>query len=296
MPYRIVKGEFHLFYKKQKLVGSQPDGDSVWFKPNDRALLSKLGDNRRDAIFNAGGSTLLKFEGVDALEISFRGSRQFADGAKKARNFTLNLLGFRHVDFSDGEGLSVRDAEPHPITGYILTKTIDPDGRPVAFAFAEKTNRPRLNDGSSVRLDVAWMSRSVNSKLAEAGWAYPAFYEGLPPDLRKQFTALIHSARGNRRGMWGKDRTKTGAKVAGLESLEKLALWPKLYRRLLAYFKDRNEGLSGFDAWLRASAVRDDRLWIIPEARAAHLHNIVKLSRNKIAMTHPPEDLVIIPR
>jgi len=197
------------------------------------------------------------------------------------------------VDFSDGEGLSVRDAEPHPIAGYILTKTVDPDGRPVAFAFAEKIGR---EDGGNVRLDVPWMSRSVNSKLAEAGWAYPAFYEGLPPDLRKQFTALICSARGNRRGMWGKDRTKTGATVTGLETLEKLAIWPKLYRRLLAYFKDRNTALTGFDAWLRASAVRDDRLWIISEARAAHLHNVVKLSRSKIAMTYPPEDLVIVPR
>jgi hypothetical protein len=293
MPYRIVKGEFHLFYKKQKLVGSQPDGDSVWFKPDNRALLSKLGDNRRDAVFNAGGSTLLKFEGVDALELSFRGSHQFADGAKKARNFTLNLLGFRHVDFSDGEGLSVRDAEPHPIPGYILTRTIDPDGRPVAFAFAEKTSR---EDGSNALLNVPWMSRSINSKLAEAGWAYPAFYEGLPPDLRSQFTALMHSARGNKRGLWAKDRTQTGANVVGLESLHKLAIWPKLYRRLLAYFKERNVELSGLDAWLRGSAVRDDKLWIISEARAAHLHNVIKISRNKISMTYSPEDLVIVPR
>lgn len=51
MPYRLVKGEFHLFYKKQKLVGSQPDGDSVWFKPEDRALLGKLGDGKRHQNF-----------------------------------------------------------------------------------------------------------------------------------------------------------------------------------------------------------------------------------------------------
>jgi len=293
MPYRIVKGEFHLFYKKQKLVGSQPDGDSVWFKPDDRALLNKLGDHRRDAVFNAGGSTLLKFEGVDALELSFRGSHQFLEGARKARNFTLNLLGFRDVDFSDGEGLSVRDAEPHPISGYILTKTIDPDGRPVAFAFAEKSNR---EDGSEVFLNVQWMSRSVNSKLAEAGWAYPAFYEGLPPDLRNQFTALIHAARGNRRGMWVKDRSLTGANVADQASLEKLAIWPKLYRRLLAYFKGRHTGLADFDAWLRASAARDDKLWLVSEARAAHLHNVVNVSRRQILLKLPPEDMVIVPR
>lgn len=293
MPYRIVKGEFHLFYKKQKLVGSQPDGDSVWFKPDDRALLRRLGDNARDAVFNAGGFTLLKFEGVDALELSFRGLHQFSEGAIKARNFTLNHLGFRNVEFSDGEGVSVRDADPHPIPGYILTKAIDPDGRPVSFVFAEKLNR---QDGSEARLNIAWMSKSINARLAEAGWAYPAYYEGLPPDLRNQFTALINTAWGNRRGLWGKDKSRIGATLSDLDGLQKIALWPKLFRRLLAYFKGKNAGLAGFDAWLRASAVRDDKLWIISEARAAHLHNVIKISRNKISMVHPPEDLVIVPR
>lgn len=293
MPYRIVKGEFHLFYKKQKLVGSQPDGDSVWFKPDDRALLNKLGVGRRDAVFNAGGFTLLKFEAVDALEISFRGTHQFPEGALKARNFTLNLLGFRNVDFSDGEGLSVRDAEPHPIPGYILTKAIDPDGRPISFAFPGKLKR---EDGDEAFLDEAWVSKSINAKLAEAGWAYPAFYEGLPPDLRLQFVSLVKSAWGNKRGFWAKDRTINGARAVDLAALQKLAIWPKLFRRLLAYFKDKNADLAGFDSWLRASAVRDDKLWIISEARAAHLHNVVKLSGNKITMIYPPEDLVIVPR
>ena len=54
MPYRLVKGEFHLFYKKQKLVGSQPDGDSVWFKPDDRALLSELGIAAERIVLIAG--------------------------------------------------------------------------------------------------------------------------------------------------------------------------------------------------------------------------------------------------
>jgi hypothetical protein len=90
-------------------------------------------------------------------------------------------------------------------------------------------------------------------------------------------------------------KTETGW-LSELETLQKLAIWPKLYRRLLAYFKDRNAGLAGFDAWLRGSAVRDDKLWIISEARAAHLHNVVKVSRNKFSMTYLPEDLVIAPR
>ncbi len=293
MAYRLVKGEFHLFYKKQKLVGSQPDGDSVWFKPDDRALLRKMGANRRDAIFNAGGFTQLKLEGIDAPELHFRGVHQHLESATKARNFALTVLGFRVVEFSDGEGLSVRDADPHPIAGYILTKAIDPDGRPVAFAFAEKTSR---EDGSQPFLNTQWMSRSVNAKLAEAGWAYPAFYEGLPTDLRNQFRALTNSAWGNKRGLWAKDKTKIGLRVSDLASLGKATIWPKLFRRLLAYLKDGNAGLANFDSWLRAATTRDDKLWIISEARAAHLHNVTKISRDKISMTHMPEDLVIVPR
>lgn len=293
MPYRLVKGEFHLFYKKQKRVGSQPDGDSVWFKPEDRALLGKLGDGKRDADFNAGGFVQLRLEAIDALELHFRGSHQHLDFATKARNFALNAIGFRNVEFSEGEGLSVRNAEPHPIPGYILTKAIDPDGRPVSFVFAEKTSR---TSGNNVFLDVLWMSRSINAKLAEAGWAYPAFYEGLPTDLRNHFNALARAAWGTKRGFWGKDKTLKGAKAADLASLESLAIWPKLYRRLLAYFKDKNSGLANFDHWLRAATSRDDKLWILSEARAGHLHSVIKISRNTIKLTHPPEDLILVPR
>jgi len=293
MPYRLVKGEFHLFYKKQKLVGSLPDGDSIWFKPDDRALLRKLGPNRRDAVFNAGGFTQLKLEGIDAPELYFRGAHQHLESAVKARNFALNVMGFRSVEFSGGEGLNVRDADPHPINGYILTKTVDPDGRPIAFAFSEKSAR---EDGSQPFLDTVWMCRSVNTKLAEAGWAYPAFYEGLPSDLRNQFTALANSAWGNKRGLWAKDKTTAGIRVAELAAVEKVNIWPKLFRRLLAYFKDGNTGLGNFDAWLRAVNSRDDKLWIISETRSAHLHNVIKISRGRISMTYSPEDLVIVPR
>ncbi|MBS1790221.1 MAG: hypothetical protein JST85_21025 [Acidobacteria bacterium] len=293
MPYRLVKGEFHLFYKKQKLVGSQPDGDSIWFKPDNRALLSKLGSNRRNAAFNAGGLVQLRLEAIDALELYFRGSHQFLEGATKARNFLLNTIGFRNVEFSGGEGLSVKDADPHPIAGYILTKAIDPDGKPVSFVYAEKTKK---EDGSEPFLDIARMSRSANAKLAEAGWAYPAFYEGLPADLRNQFAALAHAAWGNKRGLWAKDKSLTGVNAPNLVSLETIAIWPKLFRRLLAYFKQGNAGLAEFDGWLRAAASRDDKLWIISEASAAYLHNIVKISRNKISLIYSPEDLVIVPR
>ena len=39
MSYRLIEGEFHLFYRRQRHVGSRPDGDSVWFKPTKPNLL-----------------------------------------------------------------------------------------------------------------------------------------------------------------------------------------------------------------------------------------------------------------
>jgi hypothetical protein len=68
MGYRVVKGEFHLFYQDAKGTrrGSEPDGDSIWFKPTQPKLLEDVG--RVSARFNKGGLAQLRFEGIDALE------------------------------------------------------------------------------------------------------------------------------------------------------------------------------------------------------------------------------------
>ena len=52
MPYTLIKGKFALQYQGQRRVGSRPDGDSVWFKPNQPNLLNNLGG--RSAEFNNG--------------------------------------------------------------------------------------------------------------------------------------------------------------------------------------------------------------------------------------------------
>ena len=52
MTYKHVEGEVRLFYRRTRLVGSRPDGDSAWFLPDNPNLLSDIGD--RSAVFNAG--------------------------------------------------------------------------------------------------------------------------------------------------------------------------------------------------------------------------------------------------
>jgi hypothetical protein len=79
--------------------------------------------------------------------------------------------------------------------------------------------------------------------------------------------------------------------------LTKLAIWPKLYRRLAKYFLAGNNALAGLDGWLRAEPdERDDDVWIIPLAEEGNLHDLFKVTNNHINMLYWPEDIIIIPR
>jgi hypothetical protein len=100
------------------------------------------------------------------------------------------------------------------------------------------------------------------------------------------------------KGLWSSDVTQKATSVPNAGALEKVAMWPKLFRRLVSYFEAGNSGLGGFDAWLRndPKEERDDDLWIASEARPAKLHEVVDISGNTIRMTHSPADLIIVPR
>ncbi len=291
MAYRLVKGEFHLFYQGQRKVGSQPDGDSVWFKPSRTALLRNL--NGRDAKYNGGGFVQLRFEAIDTVELHYEGSHQELQAATAARDFTLRELGFRRVTYSGAQQTTVAAAAPHPRSGYILTRGIDPFGRPVSFVYPGSAPRP---DGSSMFVTPATLRGSVNLRLAESGHAFSTFYTGLPTDLRQAVIVAARRARQRRRGLWPRDRSLRGATVARLSQLEALVVWPKLFRRLASYFNDGNRGLQRLDSWLRAQPDRDDALWIVPRGELGNLHDVLQLSGNRIRMRFAPDELIIVPR
>jgi hypothetical protein len=202
MPYRLIKGSFHLFYHGTRAVGSQPDGDSVWFKPKDQAALLNLGG--REPKYNKGGFLQLRFEAIDALEIHFNQTHQNLENASAARDFNLNDIGFKKVEFSKS-GFTVKSASPHPIDGYILARSIDPYGRPVSFVFSGSHLKPH---GSDIFLDVKLLNNSINAELSRSGQAFPTFYTGLPVDLRNQIKKLINSSKNGK--MWKADKSFVG--------------------------------------------------------------------------------------
>jgi endonuclease YncB( thermonuclease family) len=268
----------------------------MWFKPAVPKHLEDIGG--RDAEFNAGGFAQLRFEGIDALELHYGPTYHQAEApALAARDFLLSKADFDDVEFTDS-GLTVRSSSPESINGHILTRGIDPYGRPVAFVY---TGQPPAASGSEAWLDVPRLNRSINAKLMAEGHAYPAYYTernghgGLPWDLRERLTKLAQAAQG--KGLWPADVSMQPTSIPGLPQLEKLAIWPKLFRRLVGYFKGTGGGLGGFDAWLRADPdERDDEVWIIPRGELGRFHNVVKVEGGKIRMLYRPEELVIVPR
>lgn len=302
MPYRIVEGEFRLSYVNAagRTQGSEPDGDSVWFKPANPELLRKVGAAGWSAKFNKGGLVQLRLEGIDALETHFEGKHQRWEPALAARDALLAAIGFGAVTYAtpknEGEKpMRVQTvAKPHPVKGYVLTRAIDSPqhGRPVAFAFAGKA--PKGQNGE-LELGVAVLRRSVNWKLMKLGLVYPMYYtETLPTDLRDELTAQMVAARKAGRGVWKFDRTMTLTAYSSVESLEGTAIWPKLFRRLAKYFADGRKSVAGFEAWLREKPKdRDDALFIQDKAEKGNLHDVIEVKGDKLRMKYRPERLMV---
>ena len=236
MSYRLVSGEFALHYQGERHVGSKPDGDSVWFKPDEPQFLSGLGG--RDADFNGGDLAQLRFEAIDALELHYPGSdHQHASAAKAARDFLLDKMGFTDVEYAPNADIPtyVRSSVPSSLRGHILTRTIDPFGRPVSFVF---TGSVQEEDGQDVFLRADRASQSLNALLMAQGHVYPAYYTGrngvggLPWDLRECFTELAYEAGVGVKGVWAVDVSRANPRIRNRQELMELAIWPKLYRRL----------------------------------------------------------------
>jgi hypothetical protein len=167
----------------------------------------------REPKYNKGGFLQLRFETIDALEIHFNGTHQNLTYATEARDCNLDKIGFKKREFSSS-GFTVKSASPHPIDGYILTRSIDPYGRPVSFVFSGSHPKPH---GSDVFLDVTLLNRSVNAELARSGKAFPTFYTGLPVDLRNQIKKLIDASKNG--AMWRADKSFVGMSTQNLTAI-----------------------------------------------------------------------------
>jgi endonuclease YncB( thermonuclease family) len=290
VPLFLINGTY-------RVTGGVPDGDSVRFYPDDQQAFSTLGLAVR---VNARGGARLRLTGIDALEIAYTPRdcatpwHQPLELAHAGAAALAAALGFDKVE-RDESGRVVTSL-PRAAPGHVLTRGADAHGRVVGFAFAGR-RRGKITDLAPVRLDVAGVRDSVNWMLLRQGLAYPVAFSRMYPDLRAELAAAASHARTQQRGVWPRDVTQAGFRLADREQLQdEIVVLPRLFRRLVDYLELEEPGgldLSGFSAYLTARA---DLLMIVPEGHVTGLNTVVEIHQQQVRLMITPERLVFFER
>lgn len=293
VPTTSIAGRF-------RIAGTSPDGDSVRFVADAPQAWRAAGIRAR---VNAGGSTQLRLDAIDALETHYAppgGSgqwhqpRELATGAAES---LLHRLGFTSWRRNPDTG-TISDPAPAEVPGWVVSAGADLNGRPVAFVLAgdRAAAGPEWSTGGAdgpLTLTPAMVASTVNARQLADGLAYPTFYTELAPDLRDALAAVAAAAREAGTGIWATDVTTSGFRLTGRAQLEdEVALLPKLFRRLAEFLSMDESGpvsLAGFDSFLAVSA---DVVRVLPEGPTTTLAELVRVDDQRVALTVEPERLV----
>jgi len=277
MPFHVIQGTFHV-------KGYSPDGDSIRFKADHEDNWELL--NGPPAKLNARGHAQLRLEAIDTLETHFQNVHQPLNLAKQAMDHLIAQVGITGVQWNP-QGTMVTQANDGT-TGYIISREVEKNRRPVAFAFA---GVPPEDDGGSIFLNAARVEQSANAEMLRSGLAYPTYYKGLFSDLRNALTALAKSARQGQQGLWLHDKTNTGFAVTGMQSItDDHVILPKLFRRLAAYLEGGGT-VQGFKQHLAQLA---EEVLIISTAHSTHFDTVIDVTGDTVKMTELPENLLFM--
>jgi endonuclease YncB( thermonuclease family) len=292
MPFYVIEGTFHLVgrTKSGNPSGFEPDGDSMQFKPHNPKLLDQLEHVGDPVRLTSIGSTQLRFEGIDALELHFEGSNQPRPLADQARDFLTGKLAMNPVPYKAPDLIRVQPPVPHDATpGFILSRALEAHGRPVAFAFA---GPPPQADGAQLVLRAALLRKSLNFASLKAGDAFPLFYDTLFGDLRAVFSQAADAARQARRGLWAEDRSQSGLNVSDQAALERDAVvFPKLFRRLTEFLRAQAGAIDRFLPWL---ADKREQVLDLRTSSFTHFDNVLTVKGDKVRLARRPGELVFV--
>lgn len=280
MGFRVIKGTFHV-------VGYSPDGDSVRFKADkEDSWDSLLGIPVK---MNAKKHAQLRIEAIDTLETHFKREHQPLEFADLATSRLLEILGITDVVWTASH-TRVRSANDGT-EGFIMSRTTERNGRPVAFVFDGSAG---FKDGQDIFLSKSIAKKSLNYKMVKEGLAYPTFYKGMFHDLRKAFSDEAVKARQARKGLWAKDKTNRFFQVQTLSDVtDTHVMLPKLFRRIVAYIKQNGH----FDPHRFVSQLenRPESVLILSRSHFTHFDNLIKISSSgKIKLSDKPEHLVFM--
>ena len=283
MPFTLIQGTFHV-------LNYSPDGDSIRFAPDDVTLVRNLAGSR--ARINARGHVQLRIEAIDALETHYSppsgggALHQPLALAQAATDRLLDFVGIGGVQWDQAHRTVIAAADG--VRGHVLARTVEKNGRPVAFVFA---GDPAEADGREVPLDVARLQGSYNFAALAEGIAYATFYKGLFADLRDALAAAAVAARAAGRGVYATDRTNAGVTATDLGVItDQASLLPKLFRRLSEYMVNFGTAV-GFQARMAEAA---EPVLDLTTATFTRFDTFIALAAGSVdrGLTRRPEELV----
>jgi endonuclease YncB( thermonuclease family) len=278
--YLVIKGSFVIVDKK-------PDGDSVRFRPDNSELFKKLKRGYRIKP-SKDGTVQLRFEGIDAPELHYIGHAQPL--GLEARDFLLAQLGFEV--YTSASNHTITQSTPTEIRGSILSQSAEVNGRPVSYVFLE-ADLSSYQDGERIELDNTLLAESLNSKVLEAGMAYYTVYSSQGKIQRDFMQTMAQQAKAAHLGIWAVDKTSEFT-LDHVEDVTKHQLiLPKLFRRCIAYLKEKEKGFSGnIQDWLLANPDSDDEIML--GSRKTRLSSVLQIEGNTVRVLFDPLEAVFI--
>ena len=293
MPFTVVTGTFRVLGRSEAgdPTGFEPDGDSVQFRPADAALLDQLTVVDQPVDLTSIGSTQLRMEGIDALELHYAGSHQPRPLADDGRDSLMDTLALAPITYRQPAGTRVQPPAPNDgQPGWIATRSLDVHGRPVAWVFA---GAPPVPDGAELFLDGRLAEASANYAQLAAGSAYPLFYDTLFAALRSVLTDATLGAQQRKDGLWAQDATLSGVDGSTVGALEQGGvIAPKLFRRLVEFHGRTGRDLADFVRWL--SDEKPEQVLDLDDDNFTHLDTLVEVAGSQVRMTKPPHRVVVI--
>jgi hypothetical protein len=295
--YTLISGSFYILYPDLPNNGPEPDGDTINFLPDhDELILALPRFSGRAPDRRHLGTYGVRFEGIDTLETHFENRHQKLAPAEAARDRMLELAGFRDVRFLASNRNKVQSAEEHPLRGHLLANGIESNGRVLGLVYPGDSALG-VEDGDRVFVDEALLGRSLNAALVREGLAYAELYSTMPLALMLELRRLIAAARAAGAGHWPTEDVTRGrrAQIGGLADLSSMVIFPKLFRRLVKYFRAGFPDLASFDTWMRADPIeRDDRA-LLPTGEIGNLHDLYDVGPGGMELNFLPEELTFDP-
>jgi len=279
--YRAVRGEY-------VILGKQPDGDSIRFRAEDVNLFKHLPGGGHVKITPADQTVQLRFQGIDAPELHYRGESQ--PFGRQARDVLLNEMNFGLVTYS---GLMVTNVQ-REVHGAVLVRQAEQHGRPISYLLWE-SDANGLNDGDMVDVGPDLLKPTINHLMLERGMAYPLFYTSMPTEHIQVFRATAKTARDNEIGMWPQDVTKLFELVTE-ESIgpDGQLLFPKLFRRCTDYLHDidHENFVGSLTEWMQAHQQNDPVR--VSGAAQVPFSSLIEQQGSTVRLKGDPLDMVFV--